>query len=180
MEITKESGADGISTSTSYNCTSSEYSTETTDLWHNDIKLLEFWQREIPIFVNLLRHTTFEDGEVNDAILWVENFYEKNPSITVLWINSIYAVNQQDSLVLDGLIRIIGFIEIPQTLALAFVPLIKIALDNEDCQESAIMLCEIWRSAECLEALKNSKIRNEVLKKYATDVSLELERELQK
>lgn len=179
-EIAKDSSVDENSTSVLYPCILSDDSTDTSDMWHNDIKLLEVWQKKIPSFVNLLRHTIFEDGEVNDAIIWVDKFYKRNPSIAILWIYSVYAENQQDSLVLDSLVRIVGFIEIPQALAITFVPLVKIALDTEDCQESAVMLCEIWRSTECLDALRNSKIQNEVLKKYATDVRLELERELQK
>lgn len=163
---------------TAHYYTSSGVSTDTRDMLHNETLLLEQWQAEIPLFINLLHHTVFEDGESNSAIEWVEKYYRVSHSVTILWIYSIYSQHQENSFILDSLLRIISFIEIPQCMSLTLVPLIKLALHEDDCQESAIMLCEIWRSKECLDALEHANITNRVLKSYLDSVRAELKKEL--
>ena len=62
--------------------------------------------------------------------------------------------------------------------AMPMVPLVELALTKESCQESAIMLCEIWRSRECLFALNNAYIAQFGVRNYAEKVIAELKNEL--
>lgn len=171
---------------TSYNVDNSEtfqsnasaYSTATEDMMQNDGEILSSWQKEIPAFINLLHHTSFEDGVSNEAIEWVQSYYNTNVSVTLLWLYSVRAQSQDDDVVLDSLLRLLAYMEVPQVYAMSMVPLVELALTKENCQESAIMLCEIWRSRECLSALNSAHIAQLGVRNYAEKVIAELKNEL--
>lgn len=156
------------------------YSTNTFDLVEIQRKRFEEIMPNSFSFVNLLHHTVFEDGMSNLAIEIVKRVYMLEPYMTVVWLYQIYGANQHDSEVLDGILRIIAFLEFPTDIALSFTPLLRLALVDESihCQESAIMLCEVWRTQECVEALKNAKYSDPLLKDYAASVLSEISSEL--
>ena len=131
-------------------------------------------------FVNLLHHTVFEDGMNNPAIDIVRRIYQLEPYMTVTWLYGVYGMSQNDHVVIDGVLRIIAFLEIPSDVAVSFIPMLSLALLDEsiNCQEAAIMICEVWRSKECLEALQKATISDSPLKDYADSVISEISKEI--
>lgn len=167
-----------VDNSETFQSNASAYSTATEDMMQNDGEILSSWQEKIPAFINLLHHTSFEDGVSNEAIEWVQSYYNTNVSLTLLWLYSVRAQCQDDDVVLDSLLRLLAYVEIPQVYAMSMVPLVELALTKESCQESAIMLCEIWRSRECLSALNSAHIAQFGVRNYAEKVIAELKNEL--
>lgn len=156
------------------------YSTSTLDLVEIQRKRFKAIMPNPFSFVNLLHHTVFEDGMSNPAIEMIKRVFIREPYMTITWLYQLYGANQQDNEVIDGILRIIAFLEIPADISLAFIPMLRLALLDESihCQESAIMLCEVWRSSECLEALNSTHFSDTLLKGYADSVMTEISNEL--
>lgn len=156
------------------------YSTNIYDLYEIKRRRFKSIMPDKMAFANLLHHTVFEDGMSNSAIELVRRIYLIEPYMTIVWIYQLYGLFPKDSYVLNGILRIIAFLEFPEEDALSFIPLLRLSLIDESihCQESAIMLCEVWRSAECYEALKEAKFSDYILKNYAESVMKELSIEL--
>lgn len=156
------------------------YSTSTEDIMLIAERRFRKETPSIPAFVNLLHHTAFEDGMSNDAIELVKKLACKDPYVAISWLYVVYGYNFNDSIVIDGVLRIIAFLEFPQVLSASFIPMMRLALldDVVNCQESAIMLCEVWRTKECLDALNDAHISDPLLKSYAKNVIIELSEEL--
>lgn len=156
------------------------FSTSTDDLVEIQKRRFKAIMPDMLSFVNLLHHTVFEDGMSNSAIDSVRQVYRREPYMTVTWLYGVYGMNQNDHEVIDGILRIIAFLEIPADIALAFIPMLRLAMldDTVNCQEAAIMICEVWRTKECLEALQRAAFSDALLKAYADSVISELSNEL--
>lgn len=155
-------------------------STRTEDI--NTINLQDYLklQNFTPTFISIIQHTTFEDGMNNEAIEIVEAYYNRNSFATIMWINSLYGKFAGDEHVIDSLLRIIAFIEFPIRLEQTFIPMVRAALSDisMNCQESAIMVCETWRTAECLKALEDTVFSTAYIGEYAHKIIDELKTEL--
>lgn len=158
----------------------SPFSTSTSDIFMLAEQRFKEKTPAISAFVNLLHHTAFEDGMSNEAIEIVKKLVGYDPFLTVAWLYSVYGSCQRDSVVIDALLRIIAFLEFPQSLSLCFIPMTRLAMLDASihCQESAIMLCEVWRTKECLTLLQDAPIDDPLLKSYAESIIAELSQEL--
>lgn len=144
---------------------------------HQDLlRLLEYTAK----FISLLQHTTFEDGMSNEAIEIVEAYYNRNSFATIMWVHTIYGQYAGQEHIIDSLLRIIAYIEFPASYINIFIPLLRSALSDNtmNCQESAIMLCETWRTIECLKALQDTQFATQYLEEYANKIIEELKNEL--
>lgn len=155
-------------------------STSTIDIYNKQMRVYEAMSEKIPWFVNRLHHTCFEDGMRNPSIDFVEQLYKYNPFVTNTWLYAVYASNMRDERVIEGLLRIVAFLELPQSLVSSLIPLVRLGLlDNSlNCQEAAIMLCETWRTKECLDVLMQADLQDSFLKRYADELTEELKVEL--
>lgn len=188
VQITGDSETSRVKNNTSFDDTAPQTirpnynSTSTEDSFLVQLKKLEVLNQETPRFISLLHHTDFEDGMSNPAIEFVDKLFTKSPSLLVTWLYSVYACANKDSIVIDGLLRIIAFIEMPYAFMKSFLPMIELALNNStiNCQESAVMLCEVWRTSECLELLKHTTYTDPLIQSYAESIILELIKELGK
>lgn len=157
-----------------------QYSTSAYDIALFQRKFLDLWNSEEHYFVALLHHTSFEDGMDNVAIDFVRKFSALNVMLTCIGLYSVRGKYMNDFVVLNGLIRIIAYLDLPYELCVACIPMIGEALNsrNIECQESAIMLCETWNTKECADALemalKDGYINTTAIYRYASDVLNEI------
>lgn len=146
--------------------------------FHNN-EFLEFLRSKEHYFITLLHRCDFEDGMSNDAIVFIQQNLRHNESVTCNWLNEIYGKYLTDKLVLRGILRIVAFVRI-NNYDSTFVPMILASLrdTSTDCQEAALMLIEVIRSKECLDALKETTFTSPWIKEYAEGIIKELTEEL--
>lgn len=142
-------------------------------------KFFEFLRSKEAYFITLLHRADFEDGMTNDAIAFIQQNYNANESVTCNWLNEIYGKSLHDKSVLCGILRIIAFLRIKNYEAM-FIPMIIASLkDNAiECQEAALMLIEVLRTKECLDAINSTSFTSEWIKDYAQDIANDLKEEL--
>lgn len=141
---------------------------------------LDFLRSKESFFITLLHRSDFEDGMTNDAIIFIQQNVDANKSVTCNWLNEIYGKYLKDKLVLCGILRILAFLHIKDYES-TFMPMIQASLkdDSIECQESALMLIEVIRSKECLDAIESTTFSSEWIKEYADSIASELKEELQ-
>lgn len=130
-------------------------------------------------FLYLLRHTVFEDGMENEATSFFQIMQEKNKYVAICWLQEFWSEHQDESTVVEGIVRIIGRI----TDKAYWKPLMSIVRSgltdkSKPVQEASIMVVESWRTLACYQALKQTQFPDGWIKDYATEVMLELEDEL--
>ncbi len=143
--------------------------------------LMNELEKKSPEFKYILHHTTFEDGYTNEAIDFFYKIYEKDHYISMLWLQGVYVDNQNDPLVVEGILRILSFSD--DTIVKKFmIPLVKASFNHPslDIQETAIMVAETWRNQACLEALETSLFASPYMQMYSQKVIKELKEELKK
>ena len=143
-------------------------------------KFLDFLRSKEIYFVTLLHRVDFEDGMTNDAIAFILQNYQANESVTCNWLNEIYGKHQKDPLVLCGILRIIAFLRLKNAEAM-FIPMIIASLKNDavECQEAALMLIEVLRTKECLDAINSATFTSAWIQDYAQDIANDLKEELE-
>lgn len=158
----------------------SNFSTSSIDLNIQNEVFFEFLKKETDTFIRILYYTDFEDGIVPEISDRVNQYLEQNRLITYNWFNYLYSNYQDNTIVIAGLLRIIGQIDISNEVD-CLLPLVECGLNHKDstAQEAAIMVIEKWRTKNCLKALKNTSFSSDWMKKYALEVIRELENELQ-
>lgn len=141
---------------------------------------LDFLRSKESFFITLLHRSDFEDGMTNDAIIFIQQNIEANKSVTCNWLNEIYGKYLKDKLALCGILRILAFLRITDYES-TFMPMIIASLkdDSTECQESALMLIEVIRSKECLDAIESTTFSSDWIKEYADSIVSELREELQ-
>lgn len=130
-------------------------------------------------FLYLLRHTVFEDGMENEVTQFFEKMQKRNKYVAICWLQEFWSEHQDEDVVVEGIIRIIGRI----TDNAYWKPLMSIVRSgltdkSKPVQEASIMVVESWRTVECYKALKQTKFADGWIKDYATEIILELETEL--
>ncbi len=130
-------------------------------------------------FLYLLRHTVFEDGMDNEATLFFQEMQEKNKYVAICWLQEFWSEHQEESAVVEGIVRIIGRIA-DKAYWKPLMSIVRAGLTDKSkpVQESSIMVVESWRTLACYQALKQTQFAEGWIKDYATEVMLELEDEL--
>lgn len=130
-------------------------------------------------FLYLLHHVTFEDGCENEATDFFQEMLAADASIALLWLHGFYAEHQDDHEAVEGILRILSMIDIPEYQKYVLT-LVKASFNANDSavQEAAIMIAENWRNEMCLKALETTVFANEWIKTYASKVKKELKEEL--
>ena len=125
----------------------------------------------------LIKGCIFEDGMSNVAIDYLKKVYKNNPEEVAYLISVISEYDAEDPEIIGGLCRCLCWLGDYDNLD----PLVKkhaayfledcIQSKNAYCQESAIMLCEEWETAMCLDLLVN-KLQpcDKFITQYANDV----------
>ena len=159
--------------------TESGDSTSTSTQRQMNLELLDEFNRKEPKFIYLLHHTNFEDAFDNEATDFFDRLFEKDPCISLLWLNGVYTNNQTDTAVLEGILRIISRLDAPE-FRKYIMPLVKASFNDKHAsvQEAAIMVAENWRNKMCLEALESTEFASNWMKSYAESVIGELREEL--
>lgn len=177
-EISSNEDIDSSSSDVMSNSSLSD-STETRDINAINDKFLNTLRERTDSYVKLIVRTDFEDGMTNDAVEEARSYYLQNKSVTINWFGEIYSKNQRNAIVISGLLRIISMIVLVSDSA-SLIPIVKCGLsDNSSiAQESALMVIEVWRTKECLDAIKTSNFEFSWINDYAQKVVSELEKEL--
>lgn len=138
-----------------------------------------FFDSQIDVVKYLCHHVVFEDGYTNELIDKLEQFYQRNQVASLLWLNKFYSNNQWDSMVKEGILRTLTFLDYADIYNV-MLPLVKASFNDTDSniQEVAIMVVENWRTKECLDALETTQYASERLKEYAQKIISELKEEL--
>ena len=131
-------------------------------------------------FLYTLRHTVFEDGMDNEAIAMFSDMMERNKFVSITWLQEFWAEHQDESPVVEGIIRIIGRID-DKAYWKPLMSIVRSGLTDKSkpVQEASIMVVESWRTVACYQALKQTQFAKGWIKDYALEVMLELEEELQ-
>ena len=130
-------------------------------------------------FLYLLRHTVFEDGMENEATLFFQEMQGRNKYVAICWLQEFWSEHQDDSAVVEGIVRIIGRIA-DKAYWKPLMSIVRSGLTDKSkpVQEASIMVVESWRTLACYQALKQTQFADGWIKDYATEVMLELEDEL--
>lgn len=154
-------------------------STNQTSINIQNFEFLQFLRSKEVYFITLLHRCDFEDGVINDSITFIQQNLQINKSVTCNWMNELYGKFIEDKLVLCGILRIIAFLHITHYES-TFIPMILASLrdSSTDCQEAALMLIEVIRTPECIDAIKNTEFSSPWIKEYADNVLEELELEI--
>lgn len=131
-------------------------------------------------FLYTLRHTIFEDGMDNEAIVMFNDMMDRNKFVSITWLQEFWAEHQDESPVVEGIIRIIGRID-DKAYWKPLMSIVRSGLTdkNKPVQEASIIVVESWRTVACYQALKQTQFAEGWIKDYAFEVMLELEEELQ-
>ena len=154
-------------------------STDQSSINSQNDRYLKFLRSKESYFVTLLHRCDFEDGITNDAIEFACQNFNTNKSVTCNWFNEVYGRHLSDKLVLCGLLRILAYLRI-KDYEDTFIPMIVASLNDEstECQEAALMLIEVIRSKECLDAVKSTKFQSAWINEYAESIVKDLIEEL--
>lgn len=130
-------------------------------------------------FLYLLHHVSFEDGCENEATEFFQEMLDADASIALLWLHGFYAEHQNDHEAVEGILRILSMIYIPEYQKYV-LSLVKASFNDKDpaVQEAAIMVAENWRNEMCLKALETTQFANAWIKSYANKIKKELTEEL--
>lgn len=157
--------------------------TATESTSDNDIRMAEttYFKALLNIsdkVINLILHSTFEDGMTNSAIETVRNIFYQCPYIAGNWLSFLFSYNQTNDKLISGLLRIIATFE--KKYSWMFIPMVRSGLSDKSTliQEAAIMIIEEWRTKECLDALERTELTSQWIKEYANSVINELKEEL--
>lgn len=139
-------------------------------------------------FVQILLHSSFEDGNSNKAIEYIKEQLSINSVATSNWLAEFFVRNKNKDAdgieILYGLLRIIAYLNdrdcfdyIRGTLSL----ILRVALktDTAYLQEAALMVIESWRDKDCLHLLKEMKFKDAYIQKYVGIIKNELTSELE-
>lgn len=130
-------------------------------------------------FLYTLRHTVFEDGCNNEATNLFDSMLQKNKYVAISWLYEFWCDHQDDPIVFEGLIRLIGRITDKGYWKTLFSIVRNGFSDNNpEIQEAAIMVAESWRTKACLVALSNTSYESPWIRNYANQVIEELKEEL--
>lgn len=138
-------------------------------------------------FVQILLHSSFEDGNSNEAIEYIKEQLSINSVATSNWLAEFFVKNQQrdcDGMeILYGLLRIIAYlndIDCFDYIRGTLVVILQAALNTDTIylQEAALMVIESWRNKDCLHLLKEMKFEDSYIQKYADIIKNELIQEL--
>ena len=154
-------------------------STDQSSINSQNDRYLKFLRSKESYFVTLLHRCDFEDGITNDAIEFARQNFNTNKSVTCNWFNEVYGRQLSDKLVLCGLLGILAYLRI-KDYEDTFIPMIVASLNDEstECQEAALMLIEVIRSKECLDAVKSTKFQSAWINEYAESIVKDLIEEL--
>lgn len=154
--------------------------TDTVDINHINRMHLEYLIQNQPYFLNMLAHTTFEDGCYNDASDYVQESLKINESATCNWLNILFDQYREDEDVTSGILSIIALLCIDPMYLGSLMNIISSAMssNNPDLQASAIHVMENIRNLSCLKILRTNKSQYPWIEYYANKVMTELEKEL--
>ena len=131
-------------------------------------------------FLYTLRHTLFEDGMDNEVTAMFSAMMKQNKYVSISWLQEFWAEHQDESPVVEGVIRIIGRID-DKAYWKPLMSIVRSGLTDESrpVQEASIIVIESWRTLACYQALKQTRFADGWIKDYALEVMAELEEELQ-
>ena len=156
-----------------------EDSTTAKSMEQKDERDKEYFDSQADAFKLLCHTTTFEDGYRNALTNRFDEFYDLNPTVSLIWLYSFYNKNQKDDSVREGILRILSFIDNAEVRDI-MLTMVKTSLNdiNPSIQEVAMMVIENWRTAECLAALETTQFANPWMKDYSKKIIAELKVEL--
>ena len=130
-------------------------------------------------FLYTLRHTVFEDGMDNETNAMFDRMTSQNKYVAIVWLQEFWAEHQEEAVVLEGVIRLIGRIR-DKAYWKSLMSIVRTGLTDksESVQEAAVMVTESWRTHACYQALKQTQFSDGWIKDYASEVLSELEEEL--
>lgn len=155
---------------------------ETTDLEtiskYNSCHL-DFFNTHTNSIISQILRTDFQDGMTNEVTEQVKTFFEINRMVACNWLNSIFSTNQNNPVIISGLLRIISMLD-SNDYPSFLMPIVRAGLGDKNSmtQEAALMVIEEWRTKECLDALLNTAFVNGWIKDYSNKIILELKKEL--
>lgn len=157
-----------------------EDSTSAKSLEKKDERDKEYFDSQADAFKMLCHITTFEDGYRNALTERFDEYYELNPTVSLIWLYSFYNKNQKDDSVREGVLRILSFIDDTEVQNI-MLTMVKASLNdiNPSIQEVAMMVIENWRTEECLSALVTTQFANPWMKDYSKKIIAELKEELE-
>ena len=154
-------------------------STSARSLERKDERDKDYFNSQEDAFKLLCHTTTFEDGYRNALTDRFDEFYNLNPTVSLIWLYSFYNKNQKDDSVREGTLRILSFIDDSEVQDI-MLTMVKASLNdiNPSIQEVAMMVIENWRTEECLDALETTLFANPWMKDYSKKIIAELKEEL--
>ncbi len=157
-----------------------EDSTSAKSLEKIDERDKEYFNSQADAFLMLCHTTTFEDGYRNALTDRFDDYYELNPTVSLIWLYSFYNKNQKDDSVREGILRILSFIDDTEIQNI-MLTMVKASLNdiNPSIQEVAMMVIENWRTEECLSALVTTEFANPWMRDYSKKIIAELKEELE-
>lgn len=157
-----------------------EDSTSAKSLEKKDERDKEYFNSQADAFLMLCHTTTFEDGYRNALTDRFDEYYELNPTVSLIWLYSFYNKNQKDDSVREGILRILSFIDDTEIQNI-MLTMVKASLNdiNPSIQEVAMMVIENWRTEECLSALVTTQFANPWMKDYSKKIIAELKEEFE-
>lgn len=156
-----------------------EDSTSARSLERKDERDKDYFNSQADAFKMLCHTTTFEDGYRNSLTDRFDEYYELNPTVSLIWLYSFYNKNQKDDSVKEGILRILSFIDDTEIQDI-MLTMVKASLNdiNPSIQEVAMMVIENWRTEECLNSLLTTEFANPWMKDYSKKIIAELKAEL--
>lgn len=157
-----------------------EDSTSAKSLERKDERDNDYFYSQADAFKMLCHTTTFEDGYRNALTDRFDEYYELNPTVSLIWLYSFYNKNQKDDSVREGILRILSFIDDTEIQDI-MLTMVKASLNdiNPSIQEVAMMVIENWRTEECLNSLETTEFANPWMKDYSQKIIAELKAELE-
>lgn len=138
------------------------------------------------VFLSLLYHSDFEDGESNDAIEYIKDKLSENSIATTSWLCELFSAYQIDSdnptsssFVAYGIMRILAYVNNEDCFGYIkgqLIQLLNSALTTNVSyiQEAAIMVIENWRDKDLITLLQQAVIKDTCLSSYRDSVLEEL------
>lgn len=156
-----------------------EDSTSAKSLERKNERDKDYFNSQADAFKMLCHTTTFEDGYRNSLTDRFDEYYELNPTVSLIWLYSFYNKNQKDDSVKEGILRILSFIDDTEIQDI-MLTMVKASLNdiNPSIQEVAMMVIENWRTEECLNSLLTTEFANPWMKDYSKKIIAELKAEL--